>query len=199
MSPDAQNRDRTSLCLPGKLALVGLRGVGKTSVGWALSESLGLDFIDLDDRIAAAAGCAHSGEVIAVHGLPAFRELEREHLAATLAEPRRLVLSTGGGAIEDPSSRDLLRTAAVTIWLRAPLDVLRSRVAEDEGKRPDGGVPLRPAILSEEDTGPGAQDEFELLGERRAPLYREVCRRAVDVGVLSPGEIARRIARIWRG
>jgi XRE family aerobic/anaerobic benzoate catabolism transcriptional regulator len=185
-----------TLCLPGKLALVGLRGAGKTSVGRALSETLGLSFVDLDDRIAAAAGCAHAGEVIASRGLPAFRQLEREHLRATLAEPRRLVLSTGGGAIEDPSSRELLRTAAVTIWLRAPLGVLRARVAGDENERAAAGVPLRPAVVPADDSG---MDEFEVLLERRAPLYRAACRRAVDVEGLTPGEIARRIEQIWRG
>ncbi|QDV08569.1 Shikimate kinase 2 [Planctomycetes bacterium Poly30] len=195
-----------SFCLSTKLALVGLRGAGKTSVGRELSARLGLPFVDLDERIAAAAGFGHVGELIAAHGLPAFRELERDELAAVLAEPRRLIVSTGGGAVEDPRSRRLLRTEALTVWLRAPLEILRERVARDERGRAAGAVPLRPAIVpppgaGSDDAGPEAldHDEFTVLQERRAPLYREVSRRAIDVEFGSPLEIARRIERIWRG
>ncbi len=195
-----------SPCLPPRLALVGLRGAGKTVVGKLVAELTGAAFVDLDERIAEAAGVKHAGEVIERQGLPAFRKLEREHLAKSLAEPRRLVLSTGGGAIEDAGSRDLLRTAALTIWLRAPLEVLIQRVASDENREGASGgrAPLRPSILAAEgDSGlvdAGSVDaEFALLSERRSPLYREVARRAIDVEFLQPDEIARRVETIWVG
>ncbi len=188
-----------TLCLPPKLALVGLRGAGKTTVGRLLAADLGLPFVDLDEAIAEAAGVSHVGEWIEANGLPAFRELERVSLAALLAEPRRLVLSTGGGAIEDADSRRLLRTEAVTIWLRASLDRLRERVAADERARPEGAGALRPRIVSAQDTDRAGGDEFSVLNARRAPLYREVSRRAIDVDDLDPREIAHRIRRIWRG
>lgn len=186
------------LCLPPKLALVGLRGSGKSTVGRALAERLGLPWIDLDHRIAEEQGALHVGEWIASHGLPAFRELEREALAAVLAEPRRLILSTGGGAIEDAGSRRLLQRDAVTIWLRAPLELLRARVERDEQTRPDGAPALRPSLVTEQEQKAQGSDEWSVLNERRAPLYREVCRRAIDVEGKAPEEIARRIERIWR-
>lgn len=191
-----------SACLPPRLALVGLRGAGKTSVGRRVAESTGAAFIDLDERIADAAGMSRAGEVIERRGLAAFRSLEREHLAQVTAEPRRLVLSTGGGAVEDEGSRQLLRTAFVTIWLRAPLKVLIERVRADESDA--AGAALRPSILSAEghpefvDAG-SLEAEFALLAERRTPLYREVARRAVDVESLDPQEIAGRVKEIWLG
>ena len=191
-----------SLCLPPRLALVGLRGAGKTVVGRLVAEAAGVPFIDLDERIAEAAGAQHAGEVIERNGLAAFRALEEEHLAKTLAEPRRLVVSTGGGAIESPNSRRLLRTQAVTLWLRAPLEVLIQRVTADEAR--GDSAPLRPSILAAEGATQSAKsgspdEEFRVLSERRAPLYREVARRAIDVDRLSPAEIAERARRIWRG
>jgi shikimate kinase len=195
-----------SLCLPPRLALVGLRGAGKTVVGRLVAERTGFAFIDLDERIAEAAGAGHSGEVIERFGLAAFRELEEEHLARSLSEPHRVVLSTGGGAVESPSSRRLLRTAAVTIWLRAPLEVLLRRVAADEEN--DGAAPLRPSILAAEGHtegrsgragGVSADEEFRLLSERRAPLYREVARRAIDTSAMNPLAVARQAAQIWFG
>ncbi len=201
LGPDVQSLSM-SLCLPPRLALVGLRGAGKTVVGKLVAERTGFAFIDLDERIAEAAEAQHAGEVIERLGLPAFRQLEEDHLARALAEPRRIVLSTGGGAIESPTSRRLLRTAAVTIWLRAPLDVLVRRVAADEAGA--GAASLRPSILQAESVSGAAEatspdGEFRILQRRRAPLYEEVARRAIDVERLDPEEVAQRVTRIWLG
>lgn len=109
------------------IALVGLMGVGKTSIGRRLAQRLGLSFVDADVEIEAAAG-ASIEEIFERHGEAAFRDGERRVIARLLEQPPH-VLATGGGAIMDPSTRALLRQRAISVWLRADLDLMLSRVA----------------------------------------------------------------------
>lgn len=109
------------------IALVGLMGVGKTSIGRRLAQRLGLPFVDADIEIEAAAG-ASIEEIFERHGEAAFRDGERRVIARLLEQPPH-VLATGGGAVMDPSTRALLRQRAISVWLRADLDLMLSRVA----------------------------------------------------------------------
>ena len=109
------------------VALVGLMGAGKSSIGRRLAQRLGLPFVDADAEIEKAAG-ATIEEIFEHEGESAFRAGERRVIARLLEEPPH-VLATGGGAFMDAATRGLLAERAVTVWLRADLDLLLSRVA----------------------------------------------------------------------
>ncbi len=108
------------------IALVGLMGVGKSTIGRRLALALGLPFRDADVEIEAAAGRSVS-EIFKTYGEASFRDGERRVIARLLDEPPH-VLATGGGAFMDPTTRDLIRQKAVSIWLRADVDVLARRL-----------------------------------------------------------------------
>ncbi len=114
------------LRVPKTVALVGLMGAGKTAVGRRLAQRLGVEFADADAEIERAAN-ATIAEIFAEQGEPFFRAREREVIKRLLANPVH-VLATGGGAFMDPATRALLRERAITIWLRAGLDVMLARV-----------------------------------------------------------------------
>src|SRR5215471_21013572 len=101
------------------LVLVGMMGAGKTSVGRRLASTLGVPFRDADAEIELAAGCTIN-EIFERFGEPAFRDGERKVIARLLTEQPH-VLATGGGAFMDPSTREKMKEAAVTVWLRAPI------------------------------------------------------------------------------
>ncbi len=111
---------------PKTIALVGLMGAGKTAVGRRLAQRLGVEFADADAEIEKAAN-ATIAEIFAENGEAFFRAREREVISRLLADPVH-VLSTGGGAFMDPSTRALLHERAITIWLRADLDLMVARV-----------------------------------------------------------------------
>lgn len=109
------------------IVLVGLMGCGKSTVGRRLAVRLGLPFVDADDEIEKAAGRSIT-EIFATLGEAAFRDGERRVIARLLGEGP-LVLATGGGAYMDAETRSRIRQAAVSVWLRAELDVLVRRCA----------------------------------------------------------------------
>lgn len=108
------------------VALVGMMGVGKSTVGRKLAESLGADFVDSDEEIERAAGLSIP-EIFERHGEPEFRRGERR-VIERLLNGRPIVLATGGGAYMDAETRALLKAKATTVWLRADLDLIWKRV-----------------------------------------------------------------------
>jgi len=108
------------------IALVGLMGVGKSTVGRKLAESLGAAFVDSDEEIEKAAGLTVQ-EIFDRHGEPEFRRGERRVIERLLNGPP-IVLATGGGAYIDPDTRALMKDKAITVWLRADLDLIWKRV-----------------------------------------------------------------------
>ena len=115
------------------IALVGAMGAGKTSVGRRLADRLGLVFIDADREIEERTGLAVS-EIFERWGEARFRDLERCRIAAAL-ENSGQVLATGGGAFMDLRTRRRIAQRAVSVWLKADLDVLVRRVSR-RGTRP---------------------------------------------------------------
>ncbi len=109
------------------IVLVGLMGAGKSNIGRKLATRLGLPFVDADTEIETAAGESIE-EIFQRHGEAAFRDGERRVIARLLEQPRH-VLSTGGGAFMDPSTRALVRARGISIWLKADIEVLLQRVA----------------------------------------------------------------------
>ena len=119
----------TTLLTPPRktIALVGLMGVGKTSIGRRLATTLGLPFRDADTEIEQAAGRTIS-DIFTLFGEAAFRDGERRVIARLLDEPPH-VLATGGGAFVQEETRNLIKERAISVWLKADLDVLARRVA----------------------------------------------------------------------
>ena len=146
-----------SLKLSKTIVLVGLMGAGKTCIGMRLAARLGLPFVDADTEIERAAGCSVP-DIFELYGESEFREGERRVIARLLKDSPH-VLATGGGSFMDAATRQEIRDQAVSVWLRADLNLLVSRT----GRR--AGRPLlkngdRRAIL-------------EQLIEERHPIYAE--------------------------
>lgn len=141
-STDAGERADAAACSVRQLAeglafdrpivLVGLMGAGKTTVGKRLAQALALPFADADAEIAAAAGKSIP-DIFAEHGEADFRRGERQVIARLLDRPPH-VLATGGGAFIDPCTRALVKQRAISVWLKAPLEVLMKRVSRRDDR-----------------------------------------------------------------
>ena len=114
------------------ITLVGLMGVGKSSVGRRLANALELPFRDADSEVEAAAGRSIP-DIFADLGEPAFREGERRVIARLLDEPPH-VLATGGGAFMNDETRALIKARSVSVWLKADLEVLARRVSRKDNR-----------------------------------------------------------------
>jgi shikimate kinase/3-dehydroquinate synthase len=151
------------------IVLVGLMGAGKTSIGRRLAARLGMPFRDADAEIELAAGCTVP-ELFSRYGERAFRDGERRVIRRLLSgDP--LVLAFGGGAFMDADTRAVVRTEAVSIWLRCPLQTLVRRVS---------GRDHRP-LLNEGDPA----DVLQRLIDQRYPVYAEAD-LIIDCGDESP-------------
>lgn len=139
------------------IALVGLMGVGKSTVGRRLASRLGLPFHDADREIEAAAARSVS-DIFAELGEGEFRAGEHRVIRRLLEGPP-IVLATGGGAYLHAGTRALFRERAITVWLKADLDVLAERV----GRRD-----TRPLLR-----GRDARQVLAELAEARYPVYAE--------------------------
>ncbi|WP_312125954.1 shikimate kinase [Brevundimonas sp.] len=164
-SPDSAilNMNRT-------IVLVGLMGVGKSTVGRRLASRLNLPFADGDNEIEAAAGMTVS-EIFSTRGEDEFRAGEARVMKRLLEGPP-VVLATGGGAMMNPETRALMKDHSVSVWMRADLDVIAERVARRD---------TRP-LLRNRDPLAVLKD----LAEKRYPIYAEAD-LTVDVGVGSHG------------
>ena len=139
------------------IVLVGLMGAGKSKIGRRLAARLNLPFFDSDHEIEMAAGESIE-EIFANRGERVFRDGERRVIARLLAQPVH-VLATGGGAFMDEMTRGVIERRGVSLWLRADLDVLVSRVSR-RSNRPLLKVGDARMVLGE-------------LIEQRYPVYAE--------------------------
>lgn len=112
------------------LVMIGLMGAGKSSVGLRLAKMLNVPFVDSDDEIEKAAALTIP-EIFEKYGEPHFRSGERRVISRLLTEQPR-VIATGGGAFMDAETRTVIARHAVSVWLRAELDVLVARTAGRE-------------------------------------------------------------------
>ena len=133
MAASALIEPSTSLVGERPIVLVGMMGAGKTAVGRRLAKALSWPFRDADAAIEAAAGTTIAN-IFAEIGEPAFRVKERQ-IIGRLLNGERMVLALGGGAFMDPQTRALVREKALSVWLRAELEVLIRRTGRP-GKRP---------------------------------------------------------------
>ncbi|HEX7874575.1 MAG TPA: shikimate kinase [Sphingobium sp.] len=114
------------------LVLIGMMGVGKSTVGRRLAHRLGLPFVDADEAVEAAADMTIQ-EMFDRYGESAFRDGERR-VIARLIDGERKVIATGGGAFMQPETRALILEKATAVWLDADIDVLVERVSRKEGR-----------------------------------------------------------------
>ncbi|ODT70998.1 MAG: shikimate kinase [Pelagibacterium sp. SCN 63-23] len=146
------------------LVLVGMMGAGKTTVGRRLANRLGRQFIDSDEEIERAAQMSIP-EIFEQRGEPEFRAGEMRVIARLLKE-QDLVLATGGGAFVNPETRALVKQEAVSVWLKADLDVLFERVSRRSN---------RPLLKTAD-----PRATLEKLISERYPIYEQA-----DVTVVS--------------
>lgn len=141
------------------VALLGVRGAGKSTVGAAAAEKLGLPFVELAREIEELAGMP-LGEIFNLHGEGYYRRLEQRCLTELLTSGRACVAALPGGIVSNPDAFRLIRETCHTVWLRAELRDYWERVFAQGDTRPMAG---------RED----AQAELEALIAQRGPLYRQ--------------------------
>ncbi|WP_420382957.1 shikimate kinase [Novosphingobium sp.] len=148
----ARRLDRT-------IVLVGMMGVGKTTVGRKLASLLSVPFIDADEEIERAAHMSVA-EIFAHYGEEHFRDGERRVIARLVGDqtPARKVLATGGGAFVDPLTRALLLDRSATVWIDTDIDILVERVGRKDS---------RPLLR-----GGDPRTILTTLREERTPHYR---------------------------
>lgn len=120
-------RNKSQIKIDKPIVMVGLMGAGKTSIGRALARHLGIPFVDSDKEIEKAAGCSVI-DIFAMYGETEFRRVEQKVIERLLDTPPLIkVISTGEGAFITPAVREMALQRALTIWLRADLDLLVKR------------------------------------------------------------------------
>ncbi len=162
-----------------KLALIGMPGAGKTTVGAKLAARLGWRWIDSDREIERAVGMPVS-QYINLHGEPAFRRQESRLLDAIAELDYSLVLSVGGGAVTLQETREKLCGIAYLVWLRCSFEDLLKRLGRGEG---------RPLLVG------NIENALKQLYLERTPLYEGIAQTTVDVDGLDPEMVTDRVMR----
>jgi shikimate kinase len=162
------------------LWLVGMMGVGKSTVGPRVAYAVGADFVDLDQVVALAAGC-DIARIFEDEGEAAFRIKERAALESIAGSA--IVVACGGGIVEDPANVTTMRDHGLVAWLDAPVAVLAGRVG-DGGGRPMLAGDVRSRLTS--------------LQRRRKKMYEAAAHRRFDAETRNPQEIAKEIVQWWR-
>jgi XRE family aerobic/anaerobic benzoate catabolism transcriptional regulator len=152
VGPEAAARKR-------RLALVGLRGAGKTTLGNALAKELRLPFVELDREIERDAGISLS-EVFSLYGQTGYRRIERRCLERVIQSDRQVVIAVGGGIVSEPETYNLLLAHCFTVWIKAsPAEHMARVVAQGD---------LRPMQGNAE-----AMEDLNRILAAREPLYRK--------------------------
>ncbi len=139
------------------IVLVGMMGVGKSSIGRLLAERLGVAFVDSDEEIEKAAGMPIS-EIFERYGEESFRDGERRVIARLIGEGPK-VIATGGGAFVNDRTRALIKEQCRSIWIDADLEILVERVSRRSH---------RPLLV-----GRDPREVLSDLAEKRNPIYKE--------------------------
>ena len=140
-----------------RVALISLRGAGKSSLGGRLAKELGCPFIELDREVEALAGMGLS-ELFSLYGQAGYRRFERRALEATLKQHERVVIATGGSIVSESATFDLLLSSCYTIWLKATPEQHMARVLAQGDLRPMAG-------------NKAAMDDLNQILRGRAALY----------------------------
>ena len=176
----------TSPPRPERVALIGLRGSGKTTVGRLLARRLDWEFVDTDEQIERQTGYTIR-EIFVREGEPKFRVIEAEVLQRVFPR-RQLVISAGGGAVLTGQNQPLFSgTGTLTVWLDADSGVLAQRIEadrENHGQRPR----LTSAMT--------VLEEVDQLRAQRSAIYQRLSHARIDTGGVSADEAVRAIEQM---
>lgn len=160
-----------------RLALIGMMGSGKSATAAVLATRLGWSLVDTDADVVRRTG-TEIADLFALQGEEAFRAEESQVLSDALHRSTSVVVATGGGAVLDPASRDLLAHQAQVVWLRASTETLAERLADTDD---------RPLLAG------GVSRALSRLDAERRPLYESTADWTVDVDGLSIDEVVDRV------
>jgi XRE family aerobic/anaerobic benzoate catabolism transcriptional regulator len=133
-------REHDDAAKVARIALLGLRGAGKSTLGEKLAQALAVPFIELDREVEKEAG-APLAEVFSMYGQEAYRRFERKSLARVLKSSPRAVIATGGSLVTDPDTYSLLLDHCTCVWLKATPEEHMARVMAQGDVRPFKGSP----------------------------------------------------------
>lgn len=142
-----------------RIALIGLRGAGKSTLGAALAADLRVPFIELDREIEREAGTGLS-EIFLLYGQQGYRRYERRCLEKTLEDHDRCVIASGGSIVSEPGTYDLLLSTCFTVWLKALPEEHMARVVAQGDTRPMAG-------------NTQAMDDLRRILDSRSMLYNQ--------------------------
>jgi XRE family transcriptional regulator, aerobic/anaerobic benzoate catabolism transcriptional regulator len=164
-----------------RIALIGLRGAGKTTLGAQLARKLGCPFIELDREVERLAGMGLS-ELFSLYGQAGYRRFERRALEAAIESHERVVIATGGSIVSEPATFDLLLSACYTVWLKAEPVEHMNRVVAQGDMRPMAG-------------NKAAMEDLRQILDGRAALYGKAD-STVDTSELSPEQSLRLLKQL---
>lgn len=162
---------------PRNIFLVGMMGAGKTTIGKALAQRLGLEFVDTDRVLVERTGVPVA-TIFEIEGEDAFRRRETAVLAEVAAVGGR-VIATGGGAVLSAANREVMRASGTVVYLRARVDNLWERTRHDA---------TRPLLAT-----PNPRERLSELLAQREPLYRESAHVVVETGTQAVPTVLGRI------
>ncbi|VVE12491.1 Shikimate kinase [Pandoraea iniqua] len=189
--PEALSRLRRQIVTPGalgtparghRIALIGLRGAGKSTLGPRLAASIGAPFIELDKEVEREAGIA-IGEVITLYGQAAMRRIERQCIERIIAEHEHVVLATGGGIVSEAATYERVLRTFRTVWMKARPEVHFQRVMQQNDAR------IATEALRKE-----ALDHIHRMLDAREALYR-LADVTVDTSDLSQDDVLTTLTR----
>lgn len=180
---EKQNRSRAKL---SRVALIGFRATGKTTIGEKLARILQYDFMDMDTEISRREKSSIE-EMVRERGWSYFRKLESS-LLGELATKNRIIISTGGGIILHEQNRVTLRKHFFVVWLKASPETIKKRLAEDLDKQAQ-----RPPLSDK-----NLLDEVDEILQKRLTYYKETAHFCVSTDMLSPANVTEQIIKRFK-
>jgi len=173
----------------GRVAFIGLRGAGKSTIGRVIADKLDMPFLELNEEIEQASGMPVN-EVIALYGQEGYRRLEKQSLERVAATHSSIALAVAGGIVSEPETFNYLLRHYHTIWLKADPTDHMSRVRDQGDERPMAGNPeamseLREILMSREALYARAEIEIDTSAYNVAQTSNQVLKAIKDNGYLS--------------
>ncbi len=166
------------------IALVGLRGAGKSTLGTALAKKLNKEFIEIDKKIESLAGITLS-EIFSLYGQEGYRRFEKACLAEVLNQPEGCIIETGGSVVTDKASYDMILSSCFTIWIKAKAEDHMIRVINQ------GDTRIISSTLR-------VQEDVQEILQNREPLY-ELADKTINTSIGSIAQCLTELAEFISG